>query len=137
QLGGELEPLTGHFREVMTAAARWMTGVLSLVSIALLVFIALLAALLGWCLVRVLRGTERKFRAIFEQAAVGMAQVDAAGRILNVNSALCQVLDYPKAGLLDLRYRDLVHPEDWELGRRQARNIIAGELDSYTLEQRF
>lgn len=136
-LNAQLEPLSSEFRETMTSAARWMTGVLSMISIGFLMVVALLAWLLGWRLARVLRRSEAKFRAIFEQAAVGMAQIHLSGRILELNNALCEVLEYPIEELLKRRYKELVHPDDWELGLREARAIAAGEIDSYTLEQRL
>ncbi len=131
------EPLTRRFRESMTEAARWMTRILSITSIAFLAVIALAAWLMGWGLVRLLRGSEEKFRAIFEQAAVGMAQVSESGRILDANTALCDLMAYPRETLLGLRYRDLVHPDDWASGREQARDVMTGELSNYTLEQRL
>lgn len=136
-LNAQLEPLTGEFRHTMTSAARWLTGLLSIASIGYLMIVALLAWLLGWRLVRVLRRSELKFRAIFEQAAVGMAQVHVSGRILEINSALCEVLEYPSEELLKLRYRDLVHPEDWHHGLQEVRALASGNLDSYILEQRM
>ncbi|MDQ2076993.1 bifunctional diguanylate cyclase/phosphodiesterase [Marinimicrobium sp. ABcell2] len=137
QVNDELGLLAMQFRLAMTDASRWMTRILSVVSVGFLFIIALLVWLLGWGLVRALRGSEHRFRAIFEQAAVGMAQVARDGRILDVNHALCKVLDYPKPGLLALRYRDLVHPEDWDVARKKAARIVAGEVDNYTLEQRL
>jgi diguanylate cyclase (GGDEF)-like protein/PAS domain S-box-containing protein len=137
RVDGQLMPLTTQFREAMTDASRWMTGLLSVVSIGLLMVIALLVWLLGWGLLRVLRGSEHKFRVIFEQAAVGMAQVATDGRILDVNHALCEVLGYSKEAILALRYRDLVYPEDWEQARQKAASIVAGEMDNYVVEHRL
>ncbi len=133
----ELDPLTSQFRRAMTSAARWLTGLLSVVNIGYLVVVALLAWLMGWRLVKVLRRSEAKFRAIFEQAAVGMAQVHLSGHILEVNSAICEILEYSSEELTQRRYKDLVHPEDWDLGLRQAHSIASGEIESYTLDQRL
>lgn len=123
--------------QIQGAASHWMAGVLSLLSVGFLVAIALLVWLLSWGLVRALRGSEHRFRAIFEQAAVGMAQVARDGRILDANHALCEVLDYSKDELLARRYRDLVHPADWERARQKAASIVAGEIDHYIVEQRL
>src|SRR5690625_6713810 len=48
---------------------------LSIISLVFLVAIVVLVWLMAWGLLRALRGSEHKFRAIFEQAAVGMGQV--------------------------------------------------------------
>lgn len=110
---------------------------LPLISVGLLLAIVLLIWLLGWALLRALRGSEHKFRAIFEQAAVGMGQVAYDGQILDVNHALCEILTYSKAELLARRYRDLVYPADWEQARQTAISLISGEVDHFTLEQRL
>ncbi len=41
-----------------------------------------------------LRESEERFRATFEQAAVGIAHVDPDGRFLRVNQKLCEILGY-------------------------------------------
>lgn len=132
-----LAPLTEDFRRAMTDASRVMRRILSLSSVAFLLTLGLIAGLLGWLLLRTITAAERKFRATFDQAAVGMAQVDATSHLLDVNQALCEILRYPKQQLLGVRYHDLVHPDDWEIGREPRREIQAGRLDSYTLEQRL
>lgn len=132
-----LTPLTEDFRRAMTDASREMRRVLSLLSVAFLLVMCLIAGLLGWHLSRVITAAEHKFRVTFEQAAVGMAQVDDKGYLIDVNQALCGILHYPKEALLGMRYRDLVYPEDWDIGRQQRADMLAGTINSYTLEQRF
>lgn len=132
-----MEDLTSRFRIAMTDASRSLSQLLIFVSIGFLLLISLLAWLLCWRLVRLQRGSEQKFRAIFEQAAVGIAQVDGTGKILDINPALCTILNYSRSQIMGMRYKELVHPDDWELGRDQVRSLVAGTLDNYTLEQRF
>lgn len=110
---------------------------LSIISLVFLVAIVVLVWLMAWGLLRALRGSEHKFRAIFEQAAVGMGQVAYDGRILDVNHVLCEILEYAKEDLLTRRYRDLVHPTDWDNARQKAASLVAGEVDHYILEQRL
>ena len=110
---------------------------LSIISLVFLVAIVVLVWLMAWGLLRALRGSEHKFRAIFEQAAVGMGQVAYDGRILDVNHVLCEILEYAKEDLLTRRYRDLVHPADWDNARQKAASLVAGEVDHYILEQRL
>jgi PAS domain-containing protein len=43
---------------------------------------------------------EERFRATFEQAAVGFAQVSVDGRMLMVNEKLCKILGYAREELL-------------------------------------
>ncbi|TFH85613.1 EAL domain-containing protein [Billgrantia azerbaijanica] len=137
ELNARLDLLTDEFRRAMTRAARLVTQLLSIASVLVLLTLALVAWLLGWRLTRMITAAERKFRATFEQAAVGMAQVDKRGYLIDVNPALCAILDYPRHALLGRRYWDLVHPEDRDIGRAQRERMLAGTLDSYTLEHRL
>ena len=59
-----------------------------------------------------LRASEERFRATFEQAAVGMAHVATDGRFLLVNDKLCRILGYSRQELLGTTYLDLTLPED-------------------------
>ena len=63
-----------------------------------------------------LRESERRFRATFEQAAVGIAHVSGAGAFLRVNQRLCDILDYTRTELLHRRLYDFVRPEDLQGG---------------------
>lgn len=132
-----LTPLTEDFRRAMTDASRVTGRLLSYASVGFLLTLGLIAGLLGWQLLRTITAAERKFRTTFDQAAVGMAQVDANDYLVDVNQALCEILHYPKQQLMGIRYHDLVHPDDWEIGREQRRDIQAGHIHSYTLEQRL
>jgi PAS domain S-box-containing protein len=59
-----------------------------------------------------LRKSEEQFRAFFNLAAVGMAQVDPfTGRFYEVNAKLCEVTRYSAEELGRMSYLDLVHPE--------------------------
>ncbi len=60
-----------------------------------------------------LRRSEERFRAMFEQAAVGIAEMDASsGRFLRVNDTLCRLTGYSREELLTRRWQDLTHPDD-------------------------
>jgi PAS domain S-box-containing protein len=51
-------------------------------------------------LVRERRRLESLYRRIFENAAVGIAHLDAEGRWLRVNDRLCEILGWPREALL-------------------------------------
>ncbi len=40
----------------------------------------------------VLEASEARFRALFDQAAVGMVEFDAEGRILRTNDTFCRIV---------------------------------------------
>jgi len=55
-----------------------------------------------------LRESERRFRATFEQAAVGIAHFDPNGHMLRVNRKLCDILGYTHEELLARALPDVI-----------------------------
>jgi PAS domain S-box-containing protein len=85
----------------------------------------------------VLRESEERFRATFEHAAIGAAQVGIDGRWLRVNRRLAEIVGYEPDELLETTFQDITHPEDLEGDLAQVRRLLAGELQTYTLEKRY
>ncbi|MDR9435701.1 MAG: EAL domain-containing protein [Thiohalophilus sp.] len=88
-------------------------------------------------LTRALRSSERKFRATFEQAGVGIAQMAEEGHLLEVNPALCEILRYPREEILKLDYSQLVHPEDRKNRADVFGEIIIEPFATHTMELRM
>lgn len=55
-----------------------------------------------------LQKSEAQFRAMFELASVGIGLIDIKGRIINVNSALCQILGYKQEELCEQYLTDYI-----------------------------
>jgi PAS domain S-box-containing protein len=85
----------------------------------------------------VLQESEERFRATFEQAAVGIAHVGPDGRWLRVNRKLCDIAGYSPDELLALTFQDITHPEDLEADLAQVRRLLAGEIQTYAMEKRY
>lgn len=84
-----------------------------------------------------LRSLEERFRATFEQAAVGLAHVAPDGHWLRVNQKLCEIVGYSHDELLRLTFQDITHPNDLDSDVGQVRRLLAGEIDSYALDKRY
>ncbi|MBU1358523.1 MAG: PAS domain S-box protein [Gammaproteobacteria bacterium] len=84
-----------------------------------------------------LRDSEARARATFDQAAVGMFQLDAQRRFLRVNQTLCRLLAYSPVDLLQRDASVLTHPDELEDDRRQVERLFAGEIASLALERRY
>lgn len=84
-----------------------------------------------------LRQSEEQFRATFENAAVGIAHLGLDGRWLRLNDALCRIVGYSREELLTQMFGDVTHPDDLEAGWNQARDLIAGKIDSYSMQKRY
>ncbi|MFL5274876.1 MAG: PAS domain S-box protein [Myxococcales bacterium] len=86
---------------------------------------------------QVLAESEERFRAIFEQVAVGMAQVDVrTGRFLRVNDKLCEILGYSREEMLTRSWQDLTHPEDLSPDRHSYAHMLSSHA-SYSKEKRY
>ncbi|MBY0429667.1 MAG: PAS domain S-box protein, partial [Rhodospirillales bacterium] len=84
-----------------------------------------------------LRESEARLRAIFTQAAIGVAMIHPGGRIAEANPALAAMLGYNPEDLAGRPFVDLTHPANREEDCRQARRLITGEIEHYQLEGRF
>jgi PAS domain S-box-containing protein len=63
-----------------------------------------------------LRESETRFRAIFEQATVGVAEADAeTGRYVRINQRFCDILGYSQDELMSSGLDSLAHPKDLPL----------------------
>ncbi|MFH7241726.1 MAG: EAL domain-containing protein [Spirulina sp.] len=80
---------------------------------------------------------EARFRAIFEQASVGICQADLAGRLVDVNPGMCEMLGYGREELIQKTFQDITYPEDLGLDLAQYRQLLAGTLTSMTIEKRY
>jgi PAS domain S-box-containing protein len=81
--------------------------------------------------------SEAYFRSLFEQAAIGMAQVDFKGEWLLVNPAFCRLVDYSQTELMQRSYFDLVHPEDLAMNQMYQKSLLAGTIPDCTIEERY
>ena len=84
-----------------------------------------------------LRKSEERFRATFHQAAVGVAHVGLDGRWLKVNERLSEIVGYPREELLNKTFQDITHPEDLEKDLGYVRRLLAGEIETYSMEKRY
>ncbi|WP_170285877.1 PAS domain S-box protein [Propionivibrio limicola] len=84
-----------------------------------------------------LQESEARFRATFEQAAVGIAHVAPDGRWLRVNKKLCEILGYSQQELLAQKFADITHPGDIETSLALVQRMLAGETPTLVAEKRY
>lgn len=75
-----------------------------------------------------LQESEKRFRATFEQAAVGMAHVGLDGRWLRVNQRLTEKVGYTREELLTKTFQEITYPDDLEADLDHMRQLLAGEI---------
>ena len=84
-----------------------------------------------------LRTSEAEFRAFFETAAVGTAEISPDGRFLAVNARLCEITGYSQAALLVMTPGDLVPPEERATDQARLAAFLRGDAPHYTVEERY
>jgi PAS domain S-box-containing protein len=80
---------------------------------------------------------ERRLAATYEQAGIGIIEIDRDGKLLRANAHLRDLLQYSAEELSGASIFDLTHSEDVVTDREQFRRQVAGEIEGYTLEKRF
>ena len=81
--------------------------------------------------------SESRFRGIFEQAAVGIANVSLDGNFLRLNHKFCSIVDYPMEELLEKTFQEITYPDDLDKDLDLVQQLIDGKADTYTLEKRY
>jgi diguanylate cyclase (GGDEF)-like protein/PAS domain S-box-containing protein len=84
-----------------------------------------------------LSAAEARFRAIFEQMAVGVCQADLAGRLTDANPGMCRMLGYSRAELTAKTFIDITHPDDIAFDLHHYDQLLAGAINSFTIEKRY
>jgi PAS domain S-box-containing protein len=84
-----------------------------------------------------LRESEARYRATFDNAAVGIAHVGLDGRWLRFNDAICAITGYPRDVLLTKTFADITHPDDVEADWSEVRRLLAGEANTFSKEKRY
>jgi len=83
-----------------------------------------------------LEATERRFRGVFEQAAVGVALIGGNGALQQVNGKLCELTGYTEDELYEIDLSELTFPEDRQGVAERTAALVTGRRESYTLERR-
>ncbi|MBK6998796.1 MAG: PAS domain S-box protein [Rhodoferax sp.] len=85
-----------------------------------------------------LRQQEGRYHATFENAPIGIAQVDpATGRFLRVNHGFCQLVGYNRSELEAMTFMTITHPDDVRIGHAEMRNLAEGSIEHFALEKRY
>ncbi len=84
-----------------------------------------------------LQESEQRFRAVFEQAAIGIVKVRPDGQFLKANQGFCKIVGYSELELKARTVWEISHPEDVEADVESGQRLLAGEIFNYSLEKRF
>ncbi|MGH7562212.1 MAG: PAS domain S-box protein [Gemmatimonadales bacterium] len=84
-----------------------------------------------------LRESEERYRAAFEQAGVGMAELGPDARYLRVNRTFCEIVGYDAEELVGHPLSTVTHPADVLQEQEVFTQVAAGDLASVSRERRY
>jgi PAS domain S-box-containing protein len=86
---------------------------------------------------RVVRESDKRFRAIFQASAMGITQCTMDGRVVESNPAVQRMLGYSREELRGMHFRDFTHPDDVDKEIELFQEMVAGKRDDYQIELRY
>jgi PAS domain S-box-containing protein len=81
--------------------------------------------------------SEKRFKTIFNQAAVGIALVKPDGNFLQVNNRFKEITGYSDSEITKLNFRKITYKDDLDADNKKVQQVLAGEIDSYAIEKRY
>tara|TARA_R110000868_G_scaffold131418_2_gene341491 strand:+ start:44317 stop:47160 length:2844 start_codon:yes stop_codon:yes gene_type:complete len=81
--------------------------------------------------------SEIKFKTIFDQAAIGIANIDPkTGKFLEINNQFCKLLGYTQKEMKEKNYQSITHPDDLKKDVLTIKKINEGTIRDYTTEKK-
>lgn len=84
-----------------------------------------------------LRQSEERFRAVFEEAPVGMIISGADGVVVKVNQALCKMSGFSPEDIVGHQGKEFTYPDDLQATAPLAGKLFSGEVPSFTMQKRY
>ncbi|MEO6002746.1 MAG: PAS domain S-box protein [Opitutus sp.] len=84
-----------------------------------------------------LQQTRERYRAVFEQASVGIFECDLRGQILRTNPALSEIMGFTQEALTTKNWRDLTHPDELASDEALVGQLLRSEVESIRVERRY
>ena len=87
---------------------------------------------------RELKESEQRFRVIFEQAAVGVAQISSkSGEFVRINQRYCDILGYLQEEMLGRTFQNVTHSDDLPEDLDNMARLLSGEIEKFSMERRY
>ena len=84
-----------------------------------------------------LREREEYFRAVFNNAGVGIVSTDENGRFVRVNDTFLEFIGYTWDEIKEMSPQDFTHPDYSEKTSEMYQKQVNGEIDLYRMETRY
>lgn len=80
---------------------------------------------------------DRRFRAAFDNAVIGMALASESGHLITTNASFCEMLGFEPGGLDGRHFSEFTHPDDIASSAEHIDRLISGPVDAVQLEKRY
>lgn len=84
-----------------------------------------------------LRASEARFKAVFDNAAVGVAMMSLDRRIVQINPTVTRITGYSPEEMYSINPTDMVDEEDRFIDRDLFLELVAGQREQYLIEKRY
>jgi PAS domain S-box-containing protein len=84
-----------------------------------------------------LRNSEEQYKALFNQALIGIARISVDGRFLQVNEHFLKITGYLNHEIISLNREDLLHPDDLHVLNTQFHDLLSGKLQQAQTQKRI
>ena len=82
--------------------------------------------------------SEIKFKTIFEQAALGIANIDStSGKFIEINENFCELLGYSESEMKKKDFQSITHLDDLGKDLEYIKKIESGVIEQYSMEKRY
>jgi PAS domain S-box-containing protein len=86
----------------------------------------------------VLEKSERRWRAIYDQAPTGIAIIDSySGQFLDINMRYCDILGYSEEEMLAQNFQEITYPDDLQLDLDNMKRLLSGEIQTFQMVKRY
>jgi PAS domain S-box-containing protein len=104
--------------------------------------------IVGWCVLMTdiddrkhaedaLQKSEERWRAVFENSAIGVALTDLRGRFLAINSAFQKMLGYTEEEMGELTFLELTHEDYRETNWQLVTELLEGKRRQFQIEKQY
>ena len=86
---------------------------------------------------RALQISERRWQGFYENTAVGIALIDADGKIMKANPALQQMLGYDGKEIMEVSLVDITEASERAITRSNVYSLLEGQRGSYQVHKHY
>ncbi len=84
-----------------------------------------------------IRASQKRFQAIFDQAPIAIALIDLQGYPIISNLPLSEMIGYSSVELAKMKFTEFTFSEDIDKDMKEFSDLIAGKIAGYSMEKRY